>query len=153
MKTSFFLRQAALNRVQNKCWRKRVDLLFHTVHVDLLTQFDELHLSGHVSHGSHAVPQVFAANDAVFVFIKLFEGFSQLCEDRNQVRKNRGQSELEIMKREYFTEQLCNKLLCSAFKTIWKTITKLLQSPSASLNDQNTCNGIIHPKPFLFTMK
>lgn len=51
---------------------------FLTVHVDLLAQLDQLHLRRHVSHSSHAVPQIFAADESIFVFVKLLECVSQL---------------------------------------------------------------------------
>lgn len=51
-----------------------------TVHVDLLAQLYQLHLCWHVSHRPHAVPQVFAPNESIFVFVKLFECFTQLWE-------------------------------------------------------------------------
>ena len=50
-----------------------------TIHVDLLAQLDQLHLGGHVSHGPHAVPEVFAADKAIFVLVELFESIPQLC--------------------------------------------------------------------------
>lgn len=53
-----------------------VDVL--TVHVDLLAQLDQLHLRGHVSHSSHTVAQIFAADESVFVFVKLLECIPQL---------------------------------------------------------------------------
>lgn len=53
-----------------------IDLL--TVHVDLLAQFYQLHLCGHVSHSSHAVPQVFTANETIFVFVELLKCLTQL---------------------------------------------------------------------------
>ena len=49
-----------------------------TVHVDLLAQFYQLHFCGHVAHCSHAVPQVFTADEAVFVLVKLLERLPQL---------------------------------------------------------------------------
>lgn len=49
-----------------------------TVHVDLLGQLDEFHLSGHVAHGAHAVPQVPAVDVAIFVLVKFPEGLSEL---------------------------------------------------------------------------
>lgn len=49
-----------------------------TVHVDLLAQLDQLHFRGHVSHRSHAVAQIFAADEPVFVFVKLLECIPQL---------------------------------------------------------------------------
>lgn len=50
-----------------------------TVHVDLLTQLNQLHLGRHVAHRPHAVAEVFAANESVFVLVELFEGVPQLC--------------------------------------------------------------------------
>lgn len=49
-----------------------------TVHVDLLGQLNELHLSRHVTHGAHAVAQVPAVDVAVLVLIKFSEGLSEL---------------------------------------------------------------------------
>lgn len=49
-----------------------------TVHVDVLAQFNQLHFCWHVAHSPHQVPQVFAADVAVFIFIELQEGFTQL---------------------------------------------------------------------------
>lgn len=49
-----------------------------TVHVDLLAQFYQLHLRGHVPHRPHAVPQIFAPDEAVFVLVELLEGLPQL---------------------------------------------------------------------------
>lgn len=57
-------------------WRVCVAVL--TVHVDLLAQLDQLHLGGHVSHRSHTVAQIFAADESVFVFVKLLECVPQL---------------------------------------------------------------------------
>lgn len=51
-----------------------------TVHVDLLAQLDQLHLCWHVAHCPHAVPQVFTADEAVFVLVKLLECLPQLWE-------------------------------------------------------------------------
>lgn len=51
-----------------------------TIHVDLLAQLYELHLCWHVSHSSHAVSKVFTADEAVFVFVELFECLTQFCE-------------------------------------------------------------------------
>lgn len=45
---------------------------------DLLAQFDELHLCWHVSHGPHALPQVFVADVAFVVPVKLPEGLTEL---------------------------------------------------------------------------
>lgn len=42
---------------------------------DLLTQLYQLHLGGHVSHGPHALSQVFVADEAVLIFVKLPESF------------------------------------------------------------------------------
>lgn len=50
-----------------------------TVHVDLLTQLDQLHLGGHVAHRPHAVAQVFAADESVLVLVELLEGVPELC--------------------------------------------------------------------------
>lgn len=44
-----------------------------TVHVDVLTQLDELHLCGHVAHRSHEITQVLTADQSVLVLIKLVE--------------------------------------------------------------------------------
>lgn len=60
-------------------WQQAGVWLPLTVHVDLLRQFDQLHLGGHVTHGPHAIPQVSAVDVAISVSVKLFEGFSQLC--------------------------------------------------------------------------
>ena len=49
-----------------------------TVHVDLLAQLYQLHLSGHISHGSHTIPKVFASNETIFVLIKLLKRLAQL---------------------------------------------------------------------------
>lgn len=49
-----------------------------TVHVDLLGQLDELHLGGHVAHGTHAVAQVPAVDVTILVFVKFPEGLSEL---------------------------------------------------------------------------
>lgn len=49
-----------------------------TVHVNLLAQLYQLHLCWHVSHCPHAVPQVFAANEPIFVFVELLESLTQL---------------------------------------------------------------------------
>lgn len=46
-----------------------------TVHVDGLAQLNQFHFSRHVAHRSHQVPQVFTGDEAIFVFIKLYEGF------------------------------------------------------------------------------
>lgn len=51
-------------------------MLMLTVHVNVLAQLNQLHFSRHVAHGSHQVPQVFAGDESIFVFIKLNEGFS-----------------------------------------------------------------------------
>ena len=56
-----------------------IECIALTIHVDLLAQFNELHLGGHVSHGPHAVPEVFTADEAIFVLIELFESIPQLC--------------------------------------------------------------------------
>lgn len=50
-----------------------------TVHVDVLTQLDELHLCGHVAHRSHEITQVLTADQSVLVLIKLVECITQLC--------------------------------------------------------------------------
>lgn len=50
-----------------------------TVHVDPLAEFDQLHLRRHVSHRPHAVAQIFTADEAIFVFVELFERVPQLC--------------------------------------------------------------------------
>lgn len=42
---------------------------------DLLAQFYQLHLGGHVSHGPHALPQVLVADEAILVLVKLPESF------------------------------------------------------------------------------
>ena len=55
-----------------------------TIHVDLLAQFYELHLCWHVAHSPHAVPQVFTADEPVFVLVKLPECLTQLCAKRRQ---------------------------------------------------------------------
>lgn len=47
-----------------------------TVHVDLLAQFNQLHLCWHVAHCSHAVPQVFTPDEAILVLVKLPECFT-----------------------------------------------------------------------------
>lgn len=46
---------------------------------DLLGQLDELHLSGHVAHGAHALAQVLVADEAITVFVEFPEGLLQLC--------------------------------------------------------------------------
>ncbi len=56
-----------------------------TVHVYLLAQLNQLHFSGHVSHRSHAVSEVFTANEPIFVLVKLFEGIPQLCWATNEI--------------------------------------------------------------------
>lgn len=56
-----------------------MDGWFLTVHVDLLAQLYQLHLRGHVSHGPHAVAEVFTADETVLVLVKLFESIPQLC--------------------------------------------------------------------------
>lgn len=50
-----------------------------TIHVDLLRQFDKLHLSRHVPHCPHEVAQIFAADIAILVLVKLIEGLTELC--------------------------------------------------------------------------
>ena len=50
-----------------------------TPHLDLLNDLKELHLSGHVPHGSHALCQVLVVQVAVLVVVKLLEGLIQLC--------------------------------------------------------------------------
>lgn len=55
-----------------------------TVHVDVLAQFNQLHLSWHVAHSSHQVPEVFAGDQPIFILIELFEGFTQLCREMRQ---------------------------------------------------------------------
>lgn len=50
-----------------------------TVHVDVLTQLDQLHLCGHVAHRSHEITQVFTADQSVLVLIKFVECITQLC--------------------------------------------------------------------------
>lgn len=49
-----------------------------TVHVDLLGQLNELHLSGHVAHSAHAVAQVPAVDVAILVLVKFLEGLPEL---------------------------------------------------------------------------
>ncbi len=49
-----------------------------TIHVDLLAQFNQLHLCWHVAHRPHAVPQVLTADKPIFVFVKLLERLTQL---------------------------------------------------------------------------
>lgn len=50
-----------------------------TVHVDVLTQLDQLHLCGHVAHRSHEITQILTADQSVLVLIKLVECITQLC--------------------------------------------------------------------------
>lgn len=45
---------------------------------DLLAQFNELHFCWHVSHGPHALPQVFMTDVAFFVPVKLHKRFTEL---------------------------------------------------------------------------
>lgn len=45
---------------------------------DLLAEFYELHLSWHVSHCPHALAQVLTSDEAIFVFVELLEGLTQL---------------------------------------------------------------------------
>lgn len=47
-----------------------------TVHVNILAQFNQLHLSWHVAHCSHQVPQVFAGDKTILIFIKFYKGFT-----------------------------------------------------------------------------
>lgn len=55
---------------------------------DFLAEFDELHLGGHVAHGPHALSQILTADEAVPVFVKLFEGLTQLCKVEIKVISN-----------------------------------------------------------------
>lgn len=45
---------------------------------DLLTEFNQLHLCGHVAHRPHAFAQILTGNEAVLIFVKLSKGFFQL---------------------------------------------------------------------------
>lgn len=45
---------------------------------DLLAQFDELHFRRHVSHGPHALPQVFVTDVAFIVPVKLHKRLPEL---------------------------------------------------------------------------
>lgn len=56
---------------------------------DLLTQFYQFHLRGHVSHGPHALSQVLIADEAVFVFVKLPESLPQLCRHSRTLVKHK----------------------------------------------------------------
>lgn len=53
-----------------------------TVHVDVLTQLNQLHLCGHVAHRPHEIPQVLTTDQPVLVLIKLIEGITQLCGEK-----------------------------------------------------------------------
>lgn len=46
---------------------------------DLLAEFYQFHLCWHVPHCPHALAQILAADKAVFVFVELPEGLTQLC--------------------------------------------------------------------------
>lgn len=48
----------------------------HTaVLTDLLTELNQLHLCRHVAHCPHALAQIFTADKAIFIPVKLLEGF------------------------------------------------------------------------------
>ena len=55
-----------------------IECIALTIHVDLLAQFDELHLGGHVAHGPHALRHVLVVEVAILVVVKLFKGICQL---------------------------------------------------------------------------
>lgn len=57
-----------------------------TVHVDVLAQFDQLHLRGHVTHGPHQIPQILARDQPILVFVKLIESVPQLCKRHAQTQ-------------------------------------------------------------------
>lgn len=52
--------------------------LVDKVLTDLLAELYQLHLSWHVSHCPHALAQVLTSDEAIFVFVKLLEGLTQL---------------------------------------------------------------------------
>lgn len=49
-----------------------------TVHVDVLAQFNQLHLCRHVAHRPHQITQVLTADQSILVFIELIERIAQL---------------------------------------------------------------------------
>lgn len=50
----------------------------HTSHLDLLDDLDELHLCRHVTHGPHAVCDVFVMDEAICIVVKFLKGHLQL---------------------------------------------------------------------------
>lgn len=56
-----------------------------TAHFDVLGDLDELHLSGHVPHVPHALPQVLVTDVAILISVKLLEGLQQFCQERPKV--------------------------------------------------------------------
>lgn len=69
-----------------------------TIHVDLLAQFDEFHFGGHVAHSSHAVSEILAADETIFIFIKLLKSFSQLCARQDEQNTHEGHGNTQCQK-------------------------------------------------------
>lgn len=44
-----------------------------TAHFDVLGDLQQLHLCRHVAHGSHAISQIFVAEEAILIGVKFLE--------------------------------------------------------------------------------
>lgn len=76
----FILLTLFLNRTEYN--RKYIMIILRLPLTYLLTEFDQLHLCGHVAHRPHALAQILTANEAVLIFVKLSKGFFQLWRQR-----------------------------------------------------------------------
>lgn len=66
-----------------------------TVHIDILAQFNQLHLRRHVTHRSHQVAEIFTADQSILILIKLFKRLTQLCSETQAHKYNRKRNNVE----------------------------------------------------------
>lgn len=98
-----------------------------TVHVDVLTQLNQLHLCGHVTHRSHEITQVLTADQPVLVLVKFIEGITQLCGKTGFNQSSGCQNQDFVLLDMWNTQNNCCvwELLCSKellnMDKVWQT--------------------------------